>query len=97
MTLSSRLLHGYVGSRGGRVRDGATGAGTGRPPAHPRKGGEKLSGLMAPAGTAFTALNAGDNVPLQLVAVGAPAVILSATILAISLMVPGRRRRPSES
>lgn len=52
---------------------------------------------MAPAGTAFTALNAGDNVPLQLVAVGAPAVILSATILAISLMVPGRRRRPSES
>ena len=67
------------------------------PPAHPRKGGEKLSGLMAPAGTAFTALNAGDNVPLQLVAVGAPAVILSATILAISLMVPGRRRRPSES
>lgn len=52
---------------------------------------------MAPAGTAFTALNAGDNVLLQLVAVGAPAVILSATILAISLMVPGRRRRPSES
>ncbi len=45
------------------------------------------AGLMASIGTAVTALNAGDNVPLQLVAVGALAVILSATILAIALMV----------
>jgi hypothetical protein len=46
-----------------------------------------VAGLMASIGTVVTALNAVDNVPLQLVSVGALAVVLSVTVLSVALMV----------